>query len=182
VGWVLLENWWPSQRPNFVTPPFAGYVSGHSTLSRAAADVLTALTGSEYLPGGLAEFTAKKNAFLVFEKSPSVEVTLQWASYRDASDQTSLSRIWGGIHPPVDDIPGRRIGSQIGVRVVVRAQKYFDGEIEHAPTPDEQIDAGYSGASGCSVMSTIGRRAGEILWLLFIASVWIVIRRRIHVL
>jgi hypothetical protein len=35
---------------------------------------------------------------------------MQWATYRDASDQTSLSRIWGGIHPQADDIPGRRIG------------------------------------------------------------------------
>jgi hypothetical protein len=48
VDWVLAENWWPYQRPSFVTPPFAGYVSGHSTYSRAAAEVLTALTGSAY--------------------------------------------------------------------------------------------------------------------------------------
>ena len=25
VGWILAENWWPYQRPTFVTPPFAGY-------------------------------------------------------------------------------------------------------------------------------------------------------------
>ncbi|MBT8271831.1 MAG: ASPIC/UnbV domain-containing protein, partial [Bacteroidia bacterium] len=37
VGWILADNWWPYQRPTFVTPPFAGYVSGHSTYSRAAA-------------------------------------------------------------------------------------------------------------------------------------------------
>ena len=41
VGWILAENWWPYQRPSFVTPPFAGYVSGHSTYSRAGAEVLT---------------------------------------------------------------------------------------------------------------------------------------------
>ena len=33
-------------------PPFPGYVSGHSTFSRAAAEVMTAFTGSEYFPGG----------------------------------------------------------------------------------------------------------------------------------
>ena len=33
VAWILAENWWPYQRPTFVTPPFAGYVSGHSTYS-----------------------------------------------------------------------------------------------------------------------------------------------------
>ena len=29
--WILAERWWPYQRPSFVTPPLAGYVSGHST-------------------------------------------------------------------------------------------------------------------------------------------------------
>ena len=50
VDWILAENWWPYQRPSFVTPPFAGYISGHSTYSRAAAEMLTALTGDEYFP------------------------------------------------------------------------------------------------------------------------------------
>ncbi|MEO0403557.1 MAG: FG-GAP-like repeat-containing protein, partial [Bacteroidota bacterium] len=31
VGWILAADWEPYQRPSFVTPPFAGYVSGHST-------------------------------------------------------------------------------------------------------------------------------------------------------
>ena len=51
VGWILAERWWPYQRPTFVTPPFAGYISGHSTFSRAAAEVLTLLTGGYLFPG-----------------------------------------------------------------------------------------------------------------------------------
>lgn len=125
VGWILAENWWPYQRPTFVTPPFAGYVSGHSTFSRAAAEVLTLLTGDEFFPGGLGEFRALKNSFLFFEEGPSVDVVLQWATYRDASDQTSLSRIWGGIHPPVDDIPGRIIGEKVGIEAFQYAESYF---------------------------------------------------------
>ena len=126
VGWILAENWWPYQRPTFITPPFAGYVSGHSTFSRAAAEVMTAMTGDEFFPGGMGEFLAVKDSFLVFEDGPSVDITLQWATYRDASDQCSLSRIWGGIHPPVDDIPGRLIGEKIGVRAFGFAEKYMD--------------------------------------------------------
>lgn len=126
VGWILAENWWPYQRPTFVTPPFAGYVSGHSTYSRAAADVLTLLTGDEYFPGGIGEFVAPKDEFLVFEDGPSVDITLQWATYRDASDQTSLSRIWGGIHPPADDIPGRIIGEKIGAQAFEFAEEFFN--------------------------------------------------------
>ncbi|MGB5471251.1 MAG: vanadium-dependent haloperoxidase [Woeseiaceae bacterium] len=127
VDWILAENWWPYQRPSFVTPPFAGYVSGHSTYSRAAAEVLTALTGSAYFPGGMSSFEIAANDFLVFENGPSVDMTLQWATYRDASDQCSLSRIWGGIHPPADDIPGRIIGEQIGIDAFSLAESYFNG-------------------------------------------------------
>ncbi|GAA3565284.1 hypothetical protein GCM10022395_14600 [Snuella lapsa] len=130
VGWILAENWWPYQRPSFVTPPFAGYVSGHSTYSRAAAEILTRLTGSPFFPGGLGEFHANKNEFLVFEEGPSQDIILQWATYRDASDQCSLSRIWGGIHPPMDDIPGRIIGEKIGVETFNFAKKYFDNQNE----------------------------------------------------
>ena len=136
VGWILAENWWPYQRPTFVTPPFAGYISGHSTFSRAAADVLTMLTGDPFFPGGIGEFVAKKNEFLVFEDGPSVDVTLQWATYKDASDQTSLSRIWGGIHPPADDIPGRLIGEKIAAAAFERAEKHFRGDLITGLDPD----------------------------------------------
>lgn len=129
VGWILAENWWPYQRPSFVTPPFAGYVSGHSTFSRAAAEVLTAITGDPYFPGGMGEFECPQDDFLVFEIGPSVDVTLQWATYYDASDQCSLSRIWGGIHPVTDDIRGRQMGIVVGTQSVTLAQSYFDGSI-----------------------------------------------------
>ncbi|WNC67373.1 vanadium-dependent haloperoxidase [Thalassotalea nanhaiensis] len=128
VDWILAENWWPYQRPSFVTPPFAGYVSGHSTFSRAAAELMTELTGSAYFPGGMSGFEVNANEFLVFEQGPSVSMTLQWATYRDASDQCSLSRIWGGIHPPADDIPGRLMGEKIGKRAFSVANSYFKGE------------------------------------------------------
>ena len=127
VGWILAENWWPYQRPSFVTPPFAGYVSGHSTYSRAAAEVLTALTGDPFFPGGMSGFPIPANEFLVFQRGPSVDMVLQWATYRDAADQCSLSRIWGGIHPPADDIPGRLIGERVGRDAVRLALSLFSG-------------------------------------------------------
>jgi len=129
VGWILAENWWPYQRPTFVTPPFAGYVSGHSTFSRAAAEIMTFMTGSPYFPGGMGEFPCPEDEFLVFEDGPSVDITLQWATYRDASDQCSLSRIWGGIHPPADDIPGRIMGKALAPDAINLGVKYFNGQI-----------------------------------------------------
>jgi len=129
VGWILAENWWPYQRPTFVTPPFAGYVSGHSTFSRAAAEVMTSLTGDEFFPGGMGQFNAIKNEFLVFEEGPSEDIVLQWATYRDASDQCSLSRIWGGIHPPADDVPGRLMGIEVGNDAFDKAKNYTTGKV-----------------------------------------------------
>jgi hypothetical protein len=128
VGWILAENWLPYQRKTFVTPPFAGYVSGHSTYSRAGAQALTMLTGSGFFPGGLAEYVIPANSnFLGVEAGPSTDIRLQWVSYKDASDQASLSRIWGGIHPPFDDMPGRLIGEQVGTAAHTRAKTYFLG-------------------------------------------------------
>ncbi len=125
VDWILAENWWPYQRPSFVTPPFAGYISGHSTFSSAAAELMAQISGNPFFPGGMGEFFAPQNNFLVFEEGPSSNVVLQWATYKDAADQCSLSRIWGGIHPPVDDIPGRKKGVKIGSDAVFFAEKYF---------------------------------------------------------
>ncbi len=126
VGWILAGKWWPFQKKTFVTPPFAGYISGHSTYSRAAAEAITLLTGDPFFPGGVGEFHFAANTnFAGLEKGPSVDVTLQWATYRDASDQCSLSRIWGGIHPPSDDIPGRKIGAIVGTSAFYKAKTYF---------------------------------------------------------
>ncbi len=131
VGWILARDWWPYQRPDFVTPPFAGYVSGHSTFSRAAAEVLEAFTGDPFFPGGKSGFRIPADTFLEFERGPTVDMTLEWATYRDAADQCALSRIWGGIHPPADDIPGRRMGAAIGKAAYALALAHFEGRAEN---------------------------------------------------
>ena len=131
VRWIRAKEWMPYQRSTFVTPSFAGYTSGHSTFSRAAAEVLAAFTGSPYFPGGLYEVSAPANSFLGFEHGPSVDVTLQAASYFDASDLAGQSRLWGGIHIQADDFGGRRAGSTIGRQALAKAKMEFDG----APSP-----------------------------------------------
>lgn len=136
-GWVPIRVWFPYQRLSFITPPFAGYVSGHSTYSRAAAEVLTMLTGDKYFPGGLGEFDIQQKNFLVFEEGPTLPFKLQWATYYDAADQSGLSRIWGGIHPPADDIPGRIIGEEVGKDAFEFALEYFNGGWKNPLPPIE---------------------------------------------
>ncbi len=129
VGWILAVDWVPYQRPTFVTPSFAGFVSGHSTFSRAAAEVLAGITGSAYFPGGLFEWTIDEGT-LLHEEGPTTDVELQWATYFDASDQSGISRLYGGIHIPQDDVAGRRVGHDVGVGAWALAQRYFDGSAE----------------------------------------------------
>jgi hypothetical protein len=126
VGWVLAVDWVPYQRSTFVTPAFAGYVSGHSTFSRAAAEVLTSMTGNAFFPGGISELTVRPGQ-LLHEKGPTAPVALQWATYRDAADQAGISRLYMGIHIRADDFEGRRIGARCGEDAWALATSYFDG-------------------------------------------------------
>jgi hypothetical protein len=129
VGWIRAVDWVPYQRPTFVTPSFAGYVSGHSTFSRAGAEVLAKLTGTPYFPGGQAHSTIERGA-LLHEEGPTADVDLQWATYFDAADQAGISRLYGGIHIPQDDVEGRIIGSQVGLAAWELARTYFDGSAD----------------------------------------------------
>ena len=127
VTWILAVAWWTYQAANFVTPPNAGYVSAPAAFSRAAAETVTLLTGDEFFPGGLGEFRAEADEFLQLENGPSVDVNLQWATYRDAADQASLATFWAGIQSPIDDIPGRLIGRRVGIDAFHRAGELFSG-------------------------------------------------------
>lgn len=124
VGWRPAIDWVPYQRPTFVSPAFAAYVSGHSGFSRAAADIMTRATGSEYFPNGLFTHTVPAGS-LLHEEGPSVDVELQWATYQDAADEAGESRRYGGIHVEVDDIAGRIMGAEIAKLTWDQTQTYF---------------------------------------------------------
>jgi len=126
VDWIPAVDWVPYQRSTFVTPAFSGYVSGHSTFSRAAAEVMTAFTGSEYFPDGLYEHHLPAGE-LIHEDGPDEPITLQWATYRDAADQAGVSRLFMGIHISADDVEGRRAGATCGKDAWALAVAHFTG-------------------------------------------------------
>jgi hypothetical protein len=128
VRWIRAVDWVPYQAPTFVTPAFPGYISGHSTFSRAAAEVLTGYTGSSYFPGGLYEWRVPAGSFGV-ETGPSEDLAMQWATYFDAADAAGISRLYMGIHVSPDDFGGRKVGSRCGQDAWKRAQQFFDGEV-----------------------------------------------------
>ena len=160
VRWMRAIDWVPFQRKTFNTPAFPGYISGHSGFSRAAAEIMTAVTANPFFPGGLGTFTANANAYLVFEQGPTQTTKLEWATYYDAADLAGNSRRWGGIHVREDDYKSRVIGAQSGKQVWTLAQKYFSGAVmTESVVPAQTVQP-----NGSVVLSTHTQRGLFYQW------------------
>ncbi len=120
VSWARAADWTPYHLPTFPTPNFAGYISGHSTFSRAGAEVMALLTGSPFFPGGIKEFTFPEGQYLNVEYGPSTDVKIQVATYYDAADLTGVARIYCGVHIAADDFVGRKVGARAGIDAVLK--------------------------------------------------------------
>ncbi len=101
------ENWVPLLQ----TPPFPEYTSGHSVISASAAEALSGLFGDQF----------------AFTDSTEVEYGMSvrsFTSFRQAADEASISRVYGGIHyrPAVEEgsRQGRAIGEFIRQRLKTR--------------------------------------------------------------
>lgn len=115
-------------RPYIATPPFAEYVSGHSTFSAASATILTLFTGSRRF-GGSAIVPAGSS---VTEPGavPAQDVTLSWRSFDDAADEAGISRLLGGIHFAAANERGQAMGRRIGLQTWLKALFLFSGVMQ----------------------------------------------------
>ncbi|MFB4277519.1 vanadium-dependent haloperoxidase [Nonomuraea sp. MTCD27] len=118
-------SWVPYQVPTFPTPPFAEYVSGHSTFSAAAAEVLKRFTGADTFAGQA--LIAKGSSLVEPGVTPAQDVTLRWRSFSEAADEAGISRRYGGIHFRSGDLQGRTLGRAVGSAVWERATDYWSG-------------------------------------------------------
>lgn len=107
------------------TPPFAEYVSGHSTFSSSSAEILRLFTGSDFF-GGAVTIPAGSSR-IEPGLTPTSEVVLSWATFTDAANEAGLSRRLGGIHFEDGDLGGRNMGRQIAALVWLKALEYFNG-------------------------------------------------------
>ncbi|WP_413164508.1 vanadium-dependent haloperoxidase [Capilliphycus salinus ALCB114379] len=119
------SQWHPYQRLNDPTPPFPEYVSGHSSYSAAAAEVLKRFTDSDRFG---ASYTAPAGSSH-FEPgiTPTQEITLFWPTFSDAADEAGISRLYGGIHFRDADLNGRILGRKVGETVWNKAQGFING-------------------------------------------------------
>lgn len=107
------------------TPPFSGYVSGHSAFSASAAEVLKRFAESDYYGGS---FTIAPGTSLIEPGlTPGLPVTLSWDTFTSAADQAGISRRYAGIHFESDDLMGRQLGRLVANEVWRKAMTYIDG-------------------------------------------------------
>lgn len=90
--------------PLIQTPPFPEFTSGHAVISNAAATVLTRLLGDNYF------FT--DNTEIPFGIRPR-----SFSSFNAAAEESSWSRVYGGIHYPetarISIHQGKQVGSYV---------------------------------------------------------------------
>jgi hypothetical protein len=116
------EKWTPYNPGSNLTPAFAGYVSGHSTFSAAAATVLKKFTGSDDFNYST---VVPANFGRVESGVPMVPTTIKFKTFSDAADEAGLSRLLGGIHFKDDNTVGQALGQEVGKRAWDKAQSLF---------------------------------------------------------
>jgi len=91
------HNWLPLLQ----TPPFPEYPAGHSTISAASATVLTHEFGDNF-------------AFHDTSDKKYIGLQRDFKSFIQASDETAMSRFYGGIHYLSSSLLGAKQGHQVG--------------------------------------------------------------------
>jgi hypothetical protein len=97
----------PNWRPYLQTPPFPSYISGHSVISNATAEVMTHFFGDNFAYTDTSELE-----FGIANRS--------FKSFRHAALEASLSRLYGGIHYRADLDQGNIVGQKIGAYIVTK--------------------------------------------------------------
>lgn len=119
------QEWRPYSPETFLCPPFPSYVSGHSTVSGACAEVLRLFTGSDefgekvkLVPGALTE-----------PESIGDTVVLEFSTFTGTADMAGLSRVLGGYHIQADNIAGLQLGRDVAGEVWRFYQNHIGSQV-----------------------------------------------------
>jgi hypothetical protein len=139
AGTIAAEKWQPYSPPSFPTPPFPGYVSGHSTVSAACARMLELFTGSDrygavyvHRAGQYTEQGCSPAAMQARNGEPdpsatTAEVTLRMPTFTATAEMAGISRVMGGYHIQADNLAGLALGRDVATFSWPKYQAYFDG-------------------------------------------------------
>ncbi|WP_416915461.1 MAG: vanadium-dependent haloperoxidase [Roseicyclus sp.] len=130
---ILARNFVTYQSPTGdFSPPFAEYVSGHSTFSGAAAAVLESFTGDTAFGVGTI-LPAKGSDF--DPTFPENSLTLYWPDFDTAAQEAGMSRLYGGIHFQDGNTAGLELGTQVGEYAVDAASQFANGTASELDRP-----------------------------------------------
>jgi hypothetical protein len=119
------DAWHPYSPDTFITPPFPGYVSGHSTVSAACAKMLELFTGNDSFG-----FIERRRAGSLTEPDadcPKCDVELALPTFTATAEMAGISRVMGGYHIQADNIEGLRLGQKVAELEWPRIRAYFEG-------------------------------------------------------
>jgi hypothetical protein len=103
------EEWQPYSPETFLCPPFPAYISGHSCVSAACAQVLKDFTGSDTFG---ANFWVSAGKMTEPEKK-SKKVLLSFPTFTETANLAGYSRVLGGYHIQSDNIEGLKLGRNV---------------------------------------------------------------------
>jgi len=104
---VIQEKIDPRWFPMLQTPPFPEYPSGHSTITRAAAELLTHLYGDNF-------------AFQDTSNFKYIGMKRDFRSFVHAADEASISRFYGGIHYMNSLAAGAELGRKVSEMMLAK--------------------------------------------------------------
>jgi membrane-associated phospholipid phosphatase len=93
-------------KPLLPTPQFPTYISGHSTQSGASAVLMTSSFGNS----PFTDDTKTRRGFL----------PRSFANFTAAAQEAAISRLYGGIHYPMDNSNGVSAGQCVGNTILSR--------------------------------------------------------------
>jgi hypothetical protein len=138
-GMVPAEQWHPYSPATFVTPPFPGYPSGHSTASAAGSTILALFTGSDRYEavakrtaGELTEGQCAPSQMQAMDGKPaanpgSPQIQLKMPTFTAVAEMAGISRVMGGYHIQSDNTAGLELGRKVAKYSWPKYQAYFDG-------------------------------------------------------
>ena len=100
----------PKWQPLLQTPPFPEYTSGHSVVSTAVSEILTYLLGDN--------FAFRDDTEVIFDLP-----VRDFRSFRQASEEAAISRLYGGIHYRDAIVNGQEQGRAIGGFIIEKLKK-----------------------------------------------------------
>jgi hypothetical protein len=135
------DQWHPYSPSTFVTPPFPGYTSGHSTVSAAASKMLELFTGNDRFgdvekrkagmltePGFDCQIMMMRDGKLPpGHEKMTCDVALALPTFTATAEMAAVSRLWGGYHIRTDNEVGLEVGRKIAQYEWPKMQAYFQG-------------------------------------------------------